>query len=108
MGAAGAWSALGPGLGLSNLRLYAGAVPGTRDAAGPVLTAVLAVIASRVARRSTNDPALFIAWTAAFLISALWLAPAASPDAVAAPIALLALAATLEARAKFDSPGSAL
>ena len=108
LGAAGAWSALGPGLGLSNLRLYAGAVPGTRDFFSLSLALAVSLVAARAARRADGEPRVLLAYAAAFLMSALWLAPVASPDDVAAPIALLALAATMGPRERFDSPGRAL
>jgi hypothetical protein len=85
---------LAPGFGLSNLRLYAGAVPGTPDAVGPALIAAVTVVGLLVARRAARDHPTRFAAAAALLMSALWLAPSASPDDVAAPIALLALAAT--------------
>jgi hypothetical protein len=108
LGGAGAWSAIGPGLGLPNLRLYAGTPPGTRDLAAPVLAAVLAVAASHIARRTAHDKTALLAWTAAFLTAALWLAPSVSPDDVAAPIVLLALAAAWKPGERFDSPRAAL
>lgn len=99
---------LGPGLGLSNLRLYAGAVPGARDAIGPMLLVAVAVVALVVARRAASDPATLFAAAAALLMLALWVAPSASPDDVASPIVLLALAATSAPRERFDSPQAAL
>jgi hypothetical protein len=120
--------ALGPGLGLSNLRLYAGAVPGTRDAMGPALLAAVTVLAlvvalrpptgslaalrpptgSLAARRDVRGPAALFAAAAALLMLALWLAPSASPDDVASPIVLLALAATVAPRERFDTPEATL
>jgi hypothetical protein len=99
---------LGPGLGLSNLRLYAGAPPGTPDLVGPALAAVVAVVAFVVVRRAALDPPRFLASAAAALMTALWLAPSASADDVVTPIALLAIAVTHAGRETFDTAGSAL
>jgi glycosyl transferase family 87 len=108
MGGGLAWPRLGTGLGLANLRLYAGAVPGAPDAVGPTLIAALTVAGLLWARRATRDHATLFAVGAALLMGALWLAPSASPDDVASPIALLALAATSRPHERFDSPGVAL
>jgi hypothetical protein len=81
---------LGTGLGLSNLRLYAGAVPGSPAVLGPALIAALTVVTLVVAPRFA--PRTLVGGAAAVLMAALWLAPQASSDDVVAPIALLALA----------------
>jgi hypothetical protein len=99
---------LGPGLGLSNFRLYAGATPGTPDLAGPALALLAAIAAIVLARRASLDGPRLLGGAAALLLTALWLAPRASPDDVVVPIALLAMAATHSQRDGFDTAGSAL
>ena len=101
-------SSLGPGLGLGNLRLYAGAEPGRGDLAGPALAVAGAVIALVWARRVTLEASRVLGGAAAFLMAALWLAPSASPNDVLGPVALLAIAATCDARDSFDTPGAPL
>jgi hypothetical protein len=101
---------LGPGLGLSNLRLYAGAEPGVPDIVGPALVGAAAVAAILAARTGVG---MNTGWAgaAAALIAALWLAPAASPNGIVTPIALLALAALPPRRPPepgIDSPGTPL
>ena len=99
---------LGPGLGLSNLRLYAGAIPGSPDIVGPALVAVVALVALVLARRAALDPPRLLVSAAGALMTALWLAPSASADDVVAPIALLAIAVTQSRRDTFDTAGGAL
>jgi hypothetical protein len=99
----GSATSLGPGLGLSNLRLYAGATPGTSGFVGPVLVLVMAVAALVASRRASLDAPRLLGAAAAVAMIALWLAPSAAPDDVAAPIALLAIAATCERRDSFDT-----
>jgi glycosyl transferase family 87 len=101
-------SSLGPGLGLGNLRLYAGAGPGTGDLVGPALVLGGAVIALVWARRATLEAPQTVGRAAAFLMAALWLAPSAGPDDVIVPIALLAIAVTCDPRDSFDTPGTPL
>jgi glycosyl transferase family 87 len=99
---------LGPSLGLSNLRLYAGATPGTPDLVGPVLVLVGAIAALVASRRLSVGAPRLLGGAAAILMIALWLAPSATPDDVVAPIALLAIAVTHEGRETFDTAGGAL
>jgi hypothetical protein len=101
-------SSLGPGLGLGNLRLYAGAEPGRGDLAGPALVVAGAVLALVWARRATLEASRVLGGAAAFLMAALWLAPSASPNDVLGPIALLAIAATCDERDSFDTPRAPL
>jgi hypothetical protein len=101
-------TALGPGLGLSNLRLYAGATPGTSDFVGPVLVLVVTVAALVASRRVPWDAPRLLGGATAILMIALWLAPSAAPDYVVAPLALLAIAASLPPRETFDTAGAAL
>jgi hypothetical protein len=108
IGATFAAPSLGPGLGLSNLRLYAGAAPGTPELAGAALVLVAAIAAVVLARRARLDEPRLRGGAAALLMAAVWLAPRASPDDVVAPIALLAIAATHSRRDGFDTAGSAL
>jgi len=99
---------LGPGLGLSNLRLYFGGTPGTPDLVGPVLVGLLALAALMAAIRVGWTPAHALAAAAASLIGALWLAAAASPDDVVVPVALLVMAAAWPRTSDLiDSPVSA-
>jgi len=86
--------ALGAGLGLANLRLYAGAMPGTPDLIGPALVLLTAVASLWIALRMAAPPPMALAAAAAALMAALWLASSADPDDVVTPIALLALAAS--------------
>jgi hypothetical protein len=99
-----------PGLGLSNLCFYGGVERGAPEGAGAALVAlvVILVLLVRLGRRLRSDPAAAMAWTALGLIAILWLAPSESPDAVAAPIAALAVAATLGTPPRIDSPAPAL
>jgi hypothetical protein len=99
---------LGPGLGLSNLRLYAGATPGTSDFVGPVLALVVAAAALVASRRASLDAPRLLGGAAAVVMIALWLAPSAAPDDVVAPIALLAIAETYARRDSFDTAEVAL
>ena len=101
-------TSLGPSLGLSNLRLYAGATPGTPDLVGPVLVLVGASAALVASRRVSVDGPRLLGAAAAILMIALWLAPSAAPDDVVVPIALLAIAITDQGRETFDTAGSAL
>ena len=101
-------TSLGPSLGLSNLRLYAGATPGTPDLVGPVLVLVGASAALVASRRVSVGAPRLLGGAAAILMLALWLAPSAAPDDVVVPIALLAIAVTHEGRETFDTAGSAL
>jgi hypothetical protein len=80
---------VGPGIGLANLILYWG---GERTslclalfAAAPVLAALVAI--GLVVRRVPPLPAAAVA-----TLAGLWLAPAASAEAVAVPLFLAALA----------------
>jgi hypothetical protein len=99
---------LGPGLGLSNLHLYAGAAPGTPSLIGPALLVAAAIAAVVLARRASLDEPRLLGAAAALLVTALWLAPSASPDDVVAPVALLAVAVTQSRRDGFDTARSAL
>jgi hypothetical protein len=101
-------TALGPSLGLSNLRLYAGATPGTSDLVGPVLVLVGASAALVASRRVSFDAPRLLGGAAATVMIALWLAPSGAPDDVVAPIALLAIAVTHGGRETFDTAGGAL
>src|SRR5205814_614562 len=88
---------LGPGLALSNLRRYFGAVPGTRDLIGPILLAAVVAVATFGGRglvRAVSGLPDGLAITAAAAIVGLWLASSVSPDVVVVPIGLLALAVT--------------
>ena len=97
---------LEPGLGLSNLRLYAGAEPGRPDLLSLSLLAMLGVATLAAAPRlASSSRSTLLASAAAALIAAVWLAPSVSPDDVAAPIALLAFAATVRG---IDTPRAAL
>jgi len=97
-----------PGFGLSNLRLYLGAMPGTPDLVGPVLVGITALASLVAAVRVRWSPARALAAAAACLIGALWLAPAASPDDVVVPVALLVMAAAWPRPSDLiDSPASA-
>jgi glycosyl transferase family 87 len=99
---------LGPGLGLSNLRLYMGALPDSSGLALPALVFVSAFVALVLARRASLDEPQLLGVGATVLMIALWLAPRAAPDDVVAPIALLAIAITCQGRDTFDTAGSAL
>jgi len=101
-------TSLGPSLGLSSLRLYAGATPGTPDLVAPVLILVGASAALVASRRGPLDAPRLLGGVAAILMIALWLAPSAAPDDVVAPIALLAIALTSQGHETFDTAGSAL
>jgi len=101
-------TSLGPSLGLSNLRLYAGAIPGTPDSSGPVLVLVIALAALVASRRVSFDAPRLLGGAAAILMIVLWLAPSAAPDDVVVPIALLAIAMTHQGGETFDTAGSAL
>jgi len=82
---------VGPGVGLANVFAYWGAEGATPLfallALGPVLTAMVAVL---LFRRRDAPP---LAGAAVVLLAGLWLAPAASPDALAAPLLLAGLQA---------------
>jgi len=83
------WSAIGPGLGLSNIFLYWGAEV---SAAAIVLTlSAIGLAGAAVLAGGMRAPA-FVAAAAAWLVG-LWFLPAASPHAVATPLALMVLAA---------------
>jgi hypothetical protein len=84
---------VGPGLGIENLREYWGATPGVPDPVGPLAVAALGVVALVLASRATMDRRLWLALAAATAIAAIWVAPAATPDAVLVPLVLLAAAA---------------
>ncbi|PYQ40422.1 MAG: hypothetical protein DMF77_18430, partial [Acidobacteria bacterium] len=99
---------LGPSLGLSNLRVYAGATPGTPELVGPALVLVGASAALVASRRASVGAPRLLGGAAAILMIALWLAPSAAPDDVVAPIALLAIAITYQGRETFDTAESAL
>jgi hypothetical protein len=81
---------VGPGVGLANVFLYWGAertgLSLALFAAAPVLAALVAI--GLVLRRVAPLPAAAVA-----TLAGLWLAPAASPEAVAVPLFLAALAA---------------
>jgi Glycosyltransferase family 87 len=96
--------ALGPGLGLSNLRLYFGADPGVRDVLGLILILAVTAAAWLGVRRLVLDGPKGLAAAAALLLATLWLAPNASPDDVLVPIAMLAIAAAHDHREGFDTP----
>jgi uncharacterized membrane protein YgdD (TMEM256/DUF423 family) len=96
-------TSLGPGLGLSNLRLYAGATPGAPDFVGPLLVLLGAIAVLVAFRRVSLDAPRVLGGAAAILMIALWLAPSAGPDHVITPIALLAIAATHDRRDGFDT-----
>jgi len=95
--------ALGPGLGLSNLRLYFGADPGAHDGLALILLLVLTAAAWLGVRRLALDGPKGLAAAAALLLATLWLAPSASPDDVLVPIVMLAIAATHDQREGFDT-----
>jgi len=99
---------LGPGLGLSNLRLYMGALPDSSGLALPALVVVSAIVALVLVRRASLDGPQLLGVGAAVLMIALWLAPSAAPDDVVVPIALLAIAITHQGHETFDTAGSAL
>jgi hypothetical protein len=85
------WLAIGPSLGLSNILLYWGA----EGAAAPILLtfAAIGVAGAAVFAGAMTAPAFAMAATA-WLVG-LWFLPSASPHAVAAPLALIVLAALL-------------
>jgi hypothetical protein len=101
-------TALGPSLGLSNLRLYVGATPGTPDLVGPALVLVGAIAALVAFRHASIDAPRLVGGAAAAVMIALWLAPSAAPDDVVVPIALLAIAAAHPRGETVDTAGSAL
>jgi hypothetical protein len=83
------WSAIGPGVGLSNIFLYWGA---EASAAAIVLTlAAIGLGGAAVLAGGVRAPA-FAAAAAAWLVG-VWVLPLASPHALATPLALIALAA---------------
>jgi hypothetical protein len=94
---------LGPGLGLSNLRLYVGGDPGPASFASAAVVLIAAAAAMVRARRATLEGPRLLAGAAAFVTLALWLAPSAGPDSVLVPIALLAIAATHDRHDGFDT-----
>ena len=98
---------LGPGLGLSNLRLYFGADPGDRDVLALILILLVTAISWLVVRRLALDRPSSLAAAATLLLATLWLAPSASPDDVLVPIALLAIAVTHDRHDGFDTTESA-
>jgi hypothetical protein len=100
-------TSLGPGLGLSNLRLYVGAAPGRPDSLGPLLVIVGAIAALVASRRLAFEAPALLGGAAAVAMLALWLAPTAAPEDVVAPIALLAIAAAHDHRDGFDTPEGA-
>ena len=108
LAAASAAPVLGPGLGLSNLRLYAGAPPGRVSFASAAVVVMVALAAVILARRASLDGPRLVAGAAGVAMIALWLAPSAGPDDVLVPIALLAIAATCPPRDSFDTPEAAL
>ena len=81
---------------------------GPPTSTGPALVLVAAIAAVVLVRRVSLDEPRLLGGAAALLMTALWLAPRASPDDVVAPIALLAIAATHSRRDGFDTAGSAL
>jgi glycosyl transferase family 87 len=104
--ATGAWAAgglgaprIGPGLGLSNLRLYAGATAGALDRLGPALAVLVTAVAIGAAAAAAPSGRSRLALAAVGAIATLWLASAASPDDVVVPIVLLALAVTGDTQA---------
>jgi len=99
--------ALGPGLGLSNLRLYFGADPGDRDVLALILILLVTAISWLVVRRLALDRPSSLAAAATLLLATLWLAPSVSPDDVLVPIALLAIAVTHDRHDGFDTTESA-
>jgi len=83
------WSAIGPGLGLSNVFLYWGA---QASVAPIVLTlAAIGLAGAAVLAGAMSAPAFGTA--AAAWLMGLWFLPSASPHAVATALALIALAA---------------
>ena len=99
--------ALGPGLGLSNLRLYFGAEPGGHDPLALILILVVTAAAWLGVRRLAVDGPSNLAAAATLLLVTLWLAPHASPDDVLVPIVMLAIAATHDRSEGFDTPEAA-
>jgi hypothetical protein len=97
----------GPGLGLSNLRLYYGADPGGRDMLALILSLVVTAAAWLGVRRWGLDRPSSLAAAATLLLATLWLAPNASPDDVLVPIVMLAIAATHDRGEGFDTPEAA-
>jgi hypothetical protein len=98
---------LGPGLGLSNLRLYVGAMPGERDLVGLVLVGAVALASLAAAVRLRWTPGRALAAAAATLLATLWLAAAASPSDIVVPIALLVTACAWPRVDLIDSPATA-
>jgi hypothetical protein len=82
-------SAIGPGLGLFNIFLYWGA----EEAAAPLglVLAATGLAGAAALAWAMKAPAFGVA--AAAWLMALWFLPSASPHALAAPLALVALAA---------------
>lgn len=108
IGVAAAPAVLGPGLGLSNLRLYAGTTPGPSSLTRAALVVLVVVTGFLLARRYSLDGPRRVAAAAGAVMIAVWLAPSAAPDDVLVPIALLAIAATDDPRDSFDTPEAAL
>jgi hypothetical protein len=98
---------LGPGLGLSNLRLYVGAAPGPASFASAALVAMVAVAAVVLARRASIEGPRLLAAAATFVMLALWVAPSAEPNDVIVPIAVLVIAMMHDRRDGFDTPEGA-
>jgi len=94
---------LGPGLGLSNLRLYFGADPGAQDVLALILILGVTAAAWLGVRRLALDGAKGLAAAATLLLATLWLAPNASPDDVLVPIVMLAIAAAHDHGDGFDT-----
>jgi hypothetical protein len=103
LAAATATPILGPALGLSNLRLYVGGAPGPASFASAAVVVMAAVAAVALARRASYEGPRLLAGAAMFVTLALWLAPAAGPDDVLVPLALLAIAATHDRREGFET-----
>jgi hypothetical protein len=94
---------LGAGLGLSNLRLYAGEAPGPASFASAALVVLMCAVAVMLARRASLEGVRLLGAAATFVTLALWLAPSADPNDVLVPIALLGIAATHDPRDEFDT-----
>jgi len=88
---------LAPGLGLPNLLLYWGG-GGSGIAGAPLLAGVVTYALFRTA------VVPLLAGAALATLFALWLAPGVSPEALALPLVLMALAAVLESPPEFEVP----
>jgi hypothetical protein len=84
---------IGPGFGLVDLLLYRGLAPSAGLAWVLAVLLVGTPILGAVALRHVRTEAHVVGLAALLSLAWLWLAPMASPDAVAVPIGLLALTA---------------